>query len=225
MSSKFVGYGKKLFDLARGGGKSSVSTTITGVTPNVGTLKEFQKHKDEIIKSTDKYTKGLTDEGKIKVKGNVSSALSKLSKITKKKPVENKAKGGRVGLKVGGLSEKRKKDFTPPMKRQRKLDALKFEAQKTGGNVMSMDEMQKLKGESDKSYESRMKKVFKAKGGRVGLKGGSFPDLSGDGKTTFKDILIGRGVIKKGKKKMMAKKSETPMDKAVRKDKKKKRII
>ena len=26
---------------------------------------------------------------------------------------------------------------------------------------------------------------------------GGFPDLSGDGKTTFKDILIGRGVIKK----------------------------
>ena len=64
----------------------------------------------------------------------------------------------------------------------------------------------------------------KAKGGRVGLKGGSFPDLSGDGKTTMKDILIGRGVIKKGKKKMMAKKSETPMDKAVKK-KNKKRII
>ena len=63
------------------------------------------------------------------------------------------------------------------------------------------------------------------KGGRVGLKGGSFPDLSGDGKTTFKDILIGRGVIKKGKKKtMMAKKSETPMEKAVKK-KNKKRII
>ena len=148
MAGRYVGFGKKLFDLARGGGKSSVSTTITGVTPNVGTLKEFQKHKDEIIKSTDKYTKGLTDEGKIKVKGNVSSALSKLSKITKKKPVEKKAKGGRVGLK--------------------------------GGN--------------------------------------GFPDLSGDGKTTFKDILIGRGVIKKGKKKtMMAKKSKSPMDKTVRK--------
>ena len=66
----------------------------------------------------------------------------------------------------------------------------------------------------------------KAKGGRVGLKGGSFPDLSGDGETTMKDILIGRGVIPKpkGKKKMMAKKSETPMDKAVKK-KNKKRII
>ena len=27
--------------------------------------------------------------------------------------------------------------------------------------------------------------------------GGAFPDLSGDGKVTQKDILIGRGVIKK----------------------------
>ena len=59
------------------------------------------------------------------------------------------------------------------------------------------------------------------KGGRVGLKGGSFPDLSGDGKTTFKDILIGRGVIKKGKK---GKKTDTPIQKAVKKDKKKKVI-
>ena len=65
-----------------------------------------------------------------------------------------------------------------------------------------------------------------AKGGRVGLKGGTFPDLSGDGKTTMKDILMGRGVIPKpkNKKKMMAKKSETPMDKAIKK-KNKKRII
>ena len=39
------------------------------------------------------------------------------------------------------------------------------------------------------------------KGGRVGLKRGTFPDLSGDGKTTFKDILIARGVIKKPMKK------------------------
>jgi hypothetical protein len=28
-----------------------------------------------------------------------------------------------------------------------------------------------------------------------------FPDMSGDGKVTKKDILIARGVIKKGKKK------------------------
>jgi hypothetical protein len=29
----------------------------------------------------------------------------------------------------------------------------------------------------------------------------SFPDMSGDGKVTKKDILMARGVIKKGKKK------------------------
>ena len=128
-------------------GTGAINTT--NISKN---LKEFQKHKEDIIKTTDKYTKGLTEEGKINVRKSVGPALGKVSKITQKKPKFNK-------------------------------------------------------------------------GGRVGLKGGSFPDLSGDGKTTFKDILIGRGVIKKGKKKMMAKKSETPMDKAVRKDKKKKRII
>ena len=48
-------------------------------------------------------------------------------------------------------------------------------------------------------YESKKKIEKKAKGGRVGLKGGSFPDLSGDGKTTMKDILMGRGVIPRKK--------------------------
>jgi hypothetical protein len=125
-------------------------TTGTGAINKVNiskNLKEFQKHKEDIIKSTDKHSKGLTTEGSINVKKTVAPALSKLSKLTQKLP-EKKAKGGRVGLKSGN----------------------------------------------------------------------GFPDLSGDGKTTFKDILIGRGVIKKGKKKtMMAKKSKSPMDKTVRK--------
>ena len=32
---------------------------------------------------------------------------------------------------------------------------------------------------------------------RAGFKKGGFPDLTGDGKVTFKDVLKGRGVIKK----------------------------
>ena len=74
--------------------------------------------------------------------------------------------------------------------------------------------------DSDALFPTKKKTENKAKGGRVGLKGGSFPDYSGDGKTTMKDILMGRGVIPKpkGKKKtMMAKKSKSPMDKTVRK--------
>ena len=141
--------------------KQFINQIFSGATKSTGAinkvnisknLKEFQKHKEDIIKSTDKYSKGLTDEGKIKIKQNVAPTLSKLSKITQKKPKFNK-------------------------------------------------------------------------GGRVGLKRGTFPDLSGDGQVTKEDILIGRGVLKKKKKKTMMAKSKTPMDKAVRKDKKKKRFV
>ena len=50
--------------------------------------------------------------------------------------------------------------------------------------------------------------------------GGNFPDLNKDGKITKADILMGRGVIGKKKnknKKMMAKKTKSPMEKLVRK--------
>jgi hypothetical protein len=147
---KIYNAAKKAFT---GGAQKTTGTGAINTTNISKNLKEFQKHKEDIIKSTDKYGKGLSDEGKINVKKAVAPALSKLSKITQKKPKFNK-------------------------------------------------------------------------GGRVGLKGGSFPDLSGDGEVTKEDILIGRGVLKKKKKKtMMAKKSETPMDKAVKKDKKKKRFV
>ena len=53
---------------------------------------------------------------------------------------------------------------------------------------------------------------------RTGMKKGGFPDLSGDGKITQKDILMGRGVIKKAgggsampgmKKRVMAKRGKS----------------
>jgi hypothetical protein len=47
-------------------------------------------------------------------------------------------------------------------------------------------------------YKIRPRPGFKA-GGKA------FPDLTGDGKVTFKDVLKGRGVIKKGG---MAKKAD-----------------
>ena len=48
--------------------------------------------------------------------------------------------------------------------------------------------------------------------------GSSFPDLSGDGKVTMKDVLMGRGVIKKGKKKKKKKmkKAKSPIEKMIR---------
>ena len=67
---------------------------------------------------------------------------------------------------------------------------------------------------SDDLYPNLKKKTENKKdGGRMGLKrgGGKFPDHSGDGKITQKDILMAKGVIPKPKK------SKSPMDKAVRK--------
>ena len=73
-----------------------------------------------------------------------------------------------------------------------------------------------LRDSGSKSLQKTDKILRKNKkdGGRMGLKkgGGKFPDHSGDGKITQKDILMAKGVIPKNKKK-----SKTPMDKAVRK--------
>ena len=94
--------------------------------------------------------------------------------------------------------------------------------QKVRGEKVTSSGISKGKDVGPGIYEPKKKIEKKAKGGRIGLKGGSFPDLSGDGKTTMQDILIGRGVIPKpkNKKKMVAKKTKTPMEKAIKKNKK-----
>ena len=98
-------------------GKFAYEMLVPTVKKN---LKERRKHFEDVVKGTDKHTKSLTDEGKIAVKKNVSPTVSKISKIMDKKDAigpgssnpkaktENKAKGGRVGLKRGtGLMKKK----------------------------------------------------------------------------------------------------------------------
>ena len=65
----------------------------------------------------------------------------------------------------------------------------------------------RIKEKAAEKKEKKTTKIFNApknfnKGGRVGLKSGSkFPDHSGDGKITQKDILMAKGVIPKTKSK------------------------
>ena len=75
---------------------------------------------------------------------------------------------------------------------------------KQAESKIGKEEAQKIGRET----KSKMVKDFlkynrdlKAKGGRIGLKGGGFPDLSGDGEITQKDILMAKGVIPKTKNK------------------------
>ena len=65
---------------------------------------------------------------------------------------------------------------------------------------------------SNRRFNTQTRKA--AMGGGMMKRGmykkGSFPDMSGDGKITKKDILIARGVIKKpGKKKKVVKKMKS----------------
>ena len=64
------------------------------------------------------------------------------------------------------------------------------------------DKYEKLSEGLKKGTVVARKAEKKAKGGRIGFKKGGtkkFPDLTGDGKVTFADVLKGRGVIN-GKK-------------------------
>jgi hypothetical protein len=88
---------------------------------------------------------------------------------------------------------------------------------KTGKTESNKEAYDRIMKENNKAIGNIVKDAFKEKkatGGRVGKMGGGmmgrrfgmkkgskFPDLTGDGKVTFADILKGRGVINGKKKK------------------------
>jgi len=108
----------------------------------------------------------------------------------------------------------------PKTKIQKKLRDLKIETQKLKGKTQKLKQAtfeikeKTKKGRVYSGKELEQQKYFKdmnkgrekkmgggMMGRRFGMKKGSkFPDLTGDGKVTFADILKGRGVIN-GKKK------------------------
>ena len=140
---------------------------------------------------------GGADTGRMgEIKSQVTVAADKIRKLFEKmEPGGRMSQGDKDRIKkLLKMSEK------SPMQKQRVLDKLKSEAQKTGGNVMSAEEMRKLQGESEKSFRGRMQKAFSAKKGGLAKKKKKFPDMSGDGKVTMKDVLMARGVIPKKKK-------------------------
>ena len=166
MAGRYVGFGKKLFDLAKKSGeKSSVVSTIVGVTPKINKTK------------LDKAKSALAKSGQ-KLKGATAKLKQTQFEIKNKLPITF----NRTNKKTESNTEKAKKTFKKEDKKETKT----------------------------KHYY--VPENFN-KGGRVGLKrgGGKFPDHSGDGKITKKDILMAKGVIPKPKK------SKSPMDKQVRK--------
>jgi hypothetical protein len=94
-------------------------------------------------------------------------------------PKPAKAMGGRIRKMGGGMMQMPRAMY------------------KKGGKALKPVDKEKNPGLAKLPTKVRNKMGFMKKGGSVK----KFPDLSGDGKVTMKDILMGRGVIpRKGKK-------------------------
>ena len=110
------------------------------------------------------------------------------------------------GLKSGGKAKKRPKKAGPPSKKTGPTSPIGPLPRIPRGmtNQEKLDMINKMKKDQGKMVDESLKvdnfgNFFYEvkKGGRIK----KFPDLSGDGKVTMKDILMGRGVIKKPQKK------------------------
>ena len=179
------------------GGKSRPG--IVGVKPKSGgVVDEFKARKlqqlgrtQRTLKSQDKQIS--TEIDKAKKRGASRKALVKGRKF--QRDVKRSVREGdklrkdvlRIGKAMGGVAEK-PRDKRKPMKSG-------DEGPKRKLKPVQPDQ----KGLQKLPTKVRNKMGYMKKGGRVK----KFPDLSGDGKVTKKDILMGRGVIKKknGKKK------------------------
>ena len=110
------------------------------------------------------------------------------------------------GLKSGGKAKKRPKKAGPPSKKTGPTSPIGPVPRMPRGmtNQEKLDMINKMKKDQGKMVDESLKVdnfgnfyYEVKKGGRIK----KFPDLSGDGKVTMKDILMGRGVIKKPQKK------------------------
>ena len=118
--------------------------------------------------------------------------------------------------KIGGTEKSKKiKEAVGIKKRAEELEKKGEKQIKEGKTMLSRSDMveptknlrniKRTKRAADQFVKETLKSGFK-KGGPVDKKKKKFPDLTGDGKVTFADILKGRGVIngkKKNKKKVI----------------------
>jgi len=200
MVNKYVGAGQAVISLGKKviqklSGQKELTGTAINKMPVARDLKKTRDLQDDLIKFRDKIFKGpISEQGKInvKTKNPMSQYLRKQNKNLKK-PL---AKGGRVGLKRGTGLMTRKSNI-------QKIKETFGPKQSQAKNLKTVDK-KKNPGLAKLPIKVRNKMGYAAKGGRAMLKKGSkFPDLNKDGKITKADILMGRGVIKKNKKKVI----------------------
>jgi hypothetical protein len=148
-------------------------------------------------------------KGPMKVKKPENKPSPKLNEKLKKSMNKLQTEGLRREMKKGGKVDDKKKTKKPLGGRLKKPKPGSYDYQlqetmkppykrkemKKGGKALKPVDKEKNPGLAKLPTQVRNKMGYMKKGGRVK----KFPDLSGDGKVTKKDILMGRGVIKKKK--------------------------
>jgi hypothetical protein len=172
----------KLFQKLSGQGKTTGTEVIKSFKPGTE-FKGIPKYQKEIIKAKSEVQKKFnpinenianeTKKLKQKLQGMRGERITQ-SGITKGKDLVKKAKGGRVGLRLGSRKS-------------------------------NLQKIQAVFGPKQTKKKDKVKRMMAKKGSPNPKKKKKFPDLTGDGKVTFADILKGRGVIN-GKKKKNKKK-------------------
>jgi len=184
------------------GGKSRPG--IVGVKPKSGgVIDEFKSRKLKQLGRTQRKLKSQDKEMGEAIKSAQKKGLSRKDTVKGRKFQRDNRRAQREGDKLrkdvlragramGGIAEKPRDKRKPIDTRRKKRE-----------NFAPREDLKRptpdQKGLQKLPEKVRNKMGYMKKGGRVK----KFPDLSGDGKVTKKDILMGRGVIKKknGKKK------------------------
>ena len=220
---RFVGY-----LLKKASGKGKVSPTIKSVKPTTdvkGSVKrvyrdEGSKRMDATIASKKKMETGkkMMREGQKELRRQIDTGRA--FKFKNQKIGESTfaiRPGDRPRKDFKGLTEERNKASKKVFKTGKQLEAeKKAREKKMGGGMMGrrfgmeeggttkfkkplmkMKQLRKMRDQIDKKRKDQ--KAPKREQYKKGSK--KFPDLTGDGKVTFADILKGRGVINGKKKK------------------------
>ena len=115
--------------------------------------------------------------------------------------IKNLVKGGKQKT-TGAEVIKSVKPNVPKTRLEKAKSKLAIAKQKTKASQAKLDNTIFRINQQKKRLEREKKMGGGMMGRRFGMKKGSkFPDLTGDGKVTFADILKGRGVINGKKKK------------------------
>ena len=161
--------------------KGKVSPTIKSVKPNLKKTVSESK--------ADEYRRRYTGLDKSDAKVKKGREMMREGQRERRRMVDTgRAFQFRHSKSYHAVDPRDSKKYVDSMKKPKPQPKFKKgKERRKGGRPGPADRLQRRK----KLAPSSPRRMMKAKGGK------SFPDLSGDGKVTKKDILMGRGVIKK----------------------------